>query len=176
MKNLAITKDNKSFLWCYLLAAAAALLLLMAAPAMAEDTRSFQRMGLTIELPARFGDPIFELDEEILWGDEAMQQDEPGIGVLLSLASTREEVLGELQAEGAISEQSSLNLGPRGFERFVFDFPAEGVSGIFYLSDDAYEGDSHVFLLIGTQPENLDAARGEIEAIAERIERINRTE
>lgn len=173
MKNDAMTK---TFFRNFPLLALAAFLLLMAAPALAEDIRSFQRMGLTIELPARFGEPVHDLDDETLWADEMMQRDEPGIGVVLSLAPTREEVLGTLQAEGEILEQSSLTLGPRAFERFVFEFPAEGVSGIFYLSDDAYEGESHVFLLIGTEPDNFEAARDGIEAIAERIERANRIE
>ena len=176
MKNRSLKKTYMAFLWPFSVVATAAMLLFTAAPAMAEETRSFQRMGLTIELPASFGDPLFDHDDEILWGDEAMQQDEPGIGVLLSLARTREEVLDELQAEDLISDQRSLTLGPRGFERFVFELPADGVSGVFYLSDDAYEADSHVFLLIGTQPENLDAVRDEIEAIAARIERANRIE
>lgn len=166
----------KAFLRLFLLAGPAMLMLLVTTAAIGEETRSFQRLGLTIELPVAFGDPMLDLDNEIRWADEAAEQDAPGILIVLSLEADRALVVNDLVQQGTILDLRKVMLGPRGFERYTFEYLEAGVSGIVYLSDEAYEGDHHVFLALATPPENFDAVRDEIEALAARIERVNRIE
>lgn len=144
-----------------------------AARAVAEGGLEFERMGLTIELPAEFGEPQFEFDFEIVWFDEAMRNEQPGIGVLVATAPTREDVLGELRADGEIHARRKVTFTPGGFERMDFMMQQEGVAGVMFISDEPYHDENIVVVLIATPPENLDAARDRIEAIAARIEAAN---
>ncbi|MCC5989658.1 MAG: hypothetical protein JJT95_18475 [Pararhodobacter sp.] len=134
-----------------------------------------ERMGLTLWMPTEFGDPEFEIDSEVVWVDEAMRNDQPGIAIILSTAPSRAEVLDDLAAgEGTIHERRKVALGAAGgFERFGFSMPGEGIGGTFFLSDQPYHAGGHVVLVIGTPIDNLDAARAGIDAIADRIEALN---
>lgn len=159
------------------LAIALAALLALASPqhATAQDSVSFERMGLTIELPAEFGDPVFAFDDEIAWFDEAMRSSRPGIGVILGLAPTRGDVIGDMtQAEGAIHELGKVTFAAGPFERLDFTIPGDdGVAGVMFFSEEPYHQDSIVVLMIATMPDNIDNARSAIEAIAARIEELN---
>lgn len=132
-----------------------------------------ERMGLTLWVPAEFGDPVFEIASEIVWMDEAMRDEQPGLAIIISTASSREEVLDDM-AQGTVHERRKVSFGAAGgFERIAFSLPGEGVGGTFFLSDNPYYQGDHVVVLIGTPIENLDAARAGIDAIADRIEAVN---
>lgn len=152
-------------------------LLALASPqrAAAQDSVSFERMGLTIELPAEFGEPIFEFDFEIVWFDEAMRNEQPGIGVIVGLAPTRGDVIDDMmQAEGAIHELRKVTFGAGEFERMGFTIPGDdGVAGVMFVSEEPYHEDRIVVVMVATMPDNIDNARDGIEAIAARIEELN---
>lgn len=143
------------------------------APRPSDDGIAFDRMGLTVWLPAEFGEPSFEFAAEVVWFDAAMQRDEPGIAAIIGLAPTREDVLDDLQNDGEITAQRSVRFGTGEFDRIAFSLPGEGMGGEMFLSQAPAHEDRFVVLLIGTPLDNLSAARGDIAAIADRIEALN---
>ena len=162
-----------------LLATLLATLLILSSPhaVTAQDTVRFERMGLTIKLPAEFGEPVFELDHEIGWFDEAMRQRQPGIGVILGLAPTRGDVVGDMmQAEGAIHGLSEVTFTAGAFERLDFTIPGDdGFAGVMFFSEEPYHQDRIVVLMIATMPDHIDMVRDDINAIAAGIEEVNST-